>query len=124
MSERDLLVQTMALLAHDVTATFDGPCGTNYASWARSLAIRAQAIIDEANRRATTPRAEVDVDEIRSAFGEGCRAGWSMCAARVDIFNGPEEILRAWDISVSKARALSSAPTTTDAREAGGNDAT
>ena len=74
--------------------------------------------------RATPPRAEVDVDEIRSAFGEGCRAGWSMCAARVDIFNGPEEILRAWDISVSKARALSSAPTTTDAREAGGNDAT
>lgn len=62
MSERDLLVQTMAQLARDVTATLDGPCGTNYASWARSLAVRAQAIIDEANRRTPSPSSGVDVD--------------------------------------------------------------
>lgn len=81
---------------------------------------RPQAI-EEWNHRAS-PSSGVDVDEIRSAFGEGCRAGWSMCAARVDIFNGPDEILRAWDISVSKARAIS-ASSQAGARDEGGGGA-
>lgn len=64
MNDREILTATMAHLARDVTATFDGPCGTNYASWARSLRIRAHAIIDEATKataalpaaaQATTP---------------------------------------------------------------------
>lgn len=43
-------------------------------------------------------------EDMRSAFGEGCRAGWSMCSSRVDIFHDTEAIIAAWDLSASKAR--------------------
>ena len=129
MSERDLLVQTMAQLARDVTATFDGPCGTNYASWARSLAIRAQAIIDEANRRSPSPSSGVDVlrekaklaDEYAACMKElrdedGDIYGWDDTHSGNTIVGMDIGDVKDW---LARYEALSPAPTTPAARGEG-----